>query len=101
MHMEPEEKYLSDIITPLLSNPSALHISRSVDEMGVKLTLDVDQRDMGRIIGKLGETARSIRNILHSFGRIVNKRVSLVINEPFGSERRRSNFRNDKEMLEV
>lgn len=103
--MEEEEKYLSVIVKPLLSNEGAMHIERKIDERGVCLLLDVDRADMGRIIGKEGQTAQAIRTLLRQFGGVSKKMISLVINEPAGSERK-SRYHplhelRDKEILGV
>jgi hypothetical protein len=56
--------------------------------------------DMGRVIGRQGATAQAIRTILHQYGGVAKKRISLVINEPEGSERRpRPAFDSDRELL--
>lgn len=81
----PIEKYLADIIRPLLINPTASTITQSIDDMGVLLTLQVAPEDMGPIIGKGGETAKAIRHLLRIAGVKQNARVSVKINEPDGT----------------
>lgn len=81
----PIEKYLADIIRPLLTNPTASTITQSIDDMGILLTLQVAPEDMGPIIGKSGETAKAIRHLLRIAGVKQNARVSVKINEPDGS----------------
>jgi len=55
--------------------------------MGVLLTLDVHPDDMGKIIGRSGNTAKAIRTLLRVVGMKNNARVNLKINEPEGSTR--------------
>jgi hypothetical protein len=55
-----------------------------VDEMGVLLTLEVGAVDMGKIIGRQGNTAKAIRTLLRVVGMKNNSRVNLKINEPIG-----------------
>ena len=55
--------------------------------MGVLLTLSVNQADMGKIIGRSGNTAKAIRTLLRVVGMKNNARVNLKINEPAGYER--------------
>lgn len=83
--MLPIEKYLEDIIRPLLTNPTASNISQSIDDMGILLTLQVAPEDMGPIIGKSGETSKAIRHLLRIAGVKQNARVSVKILEPDGS----------------
>lgn len=87
--MEKDDQYLEAIVSPLLSRPEKLHISRRIDEQGVCLEMTVDKEDMGKVIGKLGETAKGIRRLLSTFGMIHKSRVSLIINEPDGSRKQR------------
>lgn len=82
-----DKEFLDYVVKGLVDNPSAVKIERKVDEMGVLLTLDVDPADMGKIIGKMGNTAKAIRTLLRVVGMKNNSRVNLKINEPEGSER--------------
>ena len=59
--------------------------------MGVLITLDVDPKDMGMVIGREGATAKALRTILRVIGAKNNARVNLKINEPEGSERNLAN----------
>jgi hypothetical protein len=52
--------------------------------MGVLMTLDVNKDDMGKIIGREGNTAKAIRTLLRVVGMKNNARVNLKINEPAG-----------------
>ncbi len=64
-----------------------MKIRRTVDEMGVLLTLAVHKDDMGKIIGRSGATAKAIRTVLRVVGMKNEARVNLKIEEPEGSER--------------
>ena len=55
--------------------------------MGVLLTLSVDSEDMGKIIGRQGNTAKAIRVLLRIVGMKNNARLNLKINEPEGGMR--------------
>ena len=68
-----------------MDNPDDVKVDRIVDEMGVLLTLDVNSEDMGKIIGRSGNTAKAIRTLLRVVGMKNNARVNLKINEPEGS----------------
>ena len=77
-----DAQYLIDIIRPLLTDPDSLNVERTTDDRGTLLTVSVSKADIGRIIGKGGETARSIRRLMHQFGSMTDERLSVKINEP-------------------
>ncbi|HEY4511923.1 MAG TPA: KH domain-containing protein [Candidatus Paceibacterota bacterium] len=80
-------QFLEVVVKALVDNPNDVKINRTVDEMGVLLTLDVHSADMGKIIGRSGNTAKAIRTLLRVVGMKNNSRVNLKINEPEGSVR--------------
>lgn len=87
MASEKDKDFLEYVVKAIVSKPEAVKVDRTVDERGVLLTLDVDPADMGYVIGKQGQTARSIRTLLKIVGAQNNARVNLKINEPEGSTR--------------
>lgn len=82
--MERDTEFLDFLIKSLVDNPNDVKIKRTVDEMGVLLTLDVNSADMGKIIGREGNTAKAIRTLLRIVGMKNNSRVNLKISEPVG-----------------
>ena len=80
--MENDVQFLDYVIKALVENPKDVKITRTVDEMGVLMTLDVNSADMGKIIGREGNTAKAIRTLLRVVGMKNNARVNLKINEP-------------------
>ena len=82
--MEKDAQFLDTLIKALVDYPQDVKIKRTVDEMGVLLALDVNPADMGKIIGREGNTAKSIRTLLRIVGMKNNSRVNLKINEPVG-----------------
>src|SRR3954464_11250008 len=82
--MEQDHAFLDYVVKALVDNPDAVVINRSVDEMGVLLTLTVSPDDMGKVIGRSGNTAKAIRTLLRVVGMKHNARVNLKINEPAG-----------------
>jgi predicted RNA-binding protein YlqC (UPF0109 family) len=85
--MERDQEFLEFVVKGLVDNPNDVKINRTVDEMGVLLTLDVHSEDMGKIIGRAGNTAKAIRSLLRVVGLKNNARINLKINEPEGSTR--------------
>ena len=82
-----DQEFLSYVVKSLIDHPEEIKVSRKVDEMGVLLSLDVHPEDMGKIIGRQGNTAKAIRTLLRVVGMKNNARVNLKINEPEGSAR--------------
>ena len=83
--MERDQQFLEYVVKALVDNPNDVKINRTVDEMGVLLTLAVNSADMGKIIGRMGNTAKAIRTLLRVVGMKNNARVNLKINEPEGA----------------
>lgn len=80
-----DQTFLEDVVKALVDHPEDVKVRRQVDEMGVLLTLDVNPADMGKVIGRSGNTAKAIRILLRVVGMKNNARVNLKISEPEGS----------------
>jgi uncharacterized protein len=74
-----DEQFVEFIVKSLVGNPDAVVIDRRVDEKGVLLELTVDPEDLGRIIGKRGATAQSLRTLLRALGTKNDARYNLKI----------------------
>lgn len=85
--MEKDAEFLEFVVKGLVDHPEAVKINRTVDEMGVLLSLDVHPDDMGKIIGRSGNTAKAMRILLRVVGMKNNARVNLKINEPEGGRK--------------
>ena len=85
--VEKDQEFLEFVVKGLVEHPDAVKIHRTVDEMGVLLTLDLSPEDMGKVIGRSGNTAKAIRTLLRVVGMKHNARVNLKINEPAGGSR--------------
>ncbi|MEK7539291.1 MAG: KH domain-containing protein [Patescibacteria group bacterium] len=84
---DADKTFLEYVVKALVDNPNDVKIDRTVDEMGVLISLTVNSADMGKIIGRMGNTAKAIRTLLRIIGMKNNARVNLKINEPEGSLR--------------
>lgn len=83
---EKDQEFLEFVIKGLVDHPEDVKTNRVVDEMGVLLTLDIHPEDMGKVIGRQGNTAKAIRTLLRVVGMKHNARVNLKINEPEGGK---------------
>ena len=85
-----DQQFVEFIIKSLVSKPDAVSIERRIDEKGVLLELTVDPEDLGRVIGKRGATAQSVRTLLRALGTKNDARYNLKIvdvDRPEGSTR--------------
>lgn len=74
-----DEQFVEFIVKSLVGNPDEVQIDRTIDEKGVLLELTVDPEDLGRVIGKRGATAQSIRTLLRALGTKNDARYNLKI----------------------
>jgi predicted RNA-binding protein YlqC (UPF0109 family) len=87
MSANPDQEFVEYIVKAIVDNPNDVKTTRTVDEMGVLIQLSVNPADMGKVIGKEGQTAKSVRTLLRILGAKNNARVTLKIAEPEGSEK--------------
>jgi len=85
--MENDQAFVDYIVKAIVNNPDDVKTERTLDERGVLITLHVNPEDMGYVIGRSGQTARSIRTLLKIVGAKENARVNFKIFEPEGSRR--------------
>ena len=83
-----DQEFLEYLVKSIVENPDDDEVTRKVDEMGVLLSLKVNPKDMGLVVGRQGATAKAIRSLLRIVGIRSNARVNLKIEEPEGSTRR-------------
>ena len=84
MSNEFDREFVEYIIKAIVNSSDAVKVVRTVDELGVLLTVKVDQKDMGLLIGRSGSTAKAIRTLARIVGMRNNARVNLKIEEPEG-----------------
>ena len=82
-----DQEFVEHVVRAIVANPDDVKTERTVDEMGVLITLHLNPADMGYVIGRQGQTARAIRTLLKIVGAKNNARVNLKIHEPEGSRR--------------
>lgn len=82
---EHDQEFVEYVVKSIVDNPDAVKTERKVDEMGVLITLHVDQQDLGQVIGRNGQTAKALRTLLRVVGAKNQARVNLKIFEPEGT----------------
>ena len=71
------KKVLETVIINLIDNKDALEITETIEDKDVKYVVKVDQNDMGRVIGKQGRLAKSIRTLIKALASKEQKRVTV------------------------
>ena len=84
-----DQVFVEYMVKAIVNNPADVRTERTVDERGVLITLHINQADMGYVIGREGQTARSLRTLLRIVGAKENARVNLKIYEPEEARRAR------------
>lgn len=74
-----DQQFIEYIVKSLVGKPDAVKVERRIDEKGVLLELTVDPEDLGRVIGKRGATAQSLRTLLRALGTKNDARYNLKI----------------------
>jgi predicted RNA-binding protein YlqC (UPF0109 family) len=74
-----DEQFVLYVVKSVVGNPDAVQIKRTIDDKGILLELTVDPDDLGRVIGKRGATAQSLRTLLRALGTKNDARYNLKI----------------------
>lgn len=82
--MNKSIEFLEFVVKALVDHPESVSVAHRTDEMGVLLTLDIHSEDMGKVIGRSGNTAKALRTLLRVVGMKESARINLKINEPEG-----------------
>lgn len=90
-----DQQFVEYIVKSLVGNPDSVQIERTIDEKGVLLELTVDPNDLGRVIGKRGATAQSLRTLLRALGTKNDARYNLKIVDNSDGPPRRDERRSD------
>lgn len=97
-----DKQFVEFIAKTLVENPDSVEVDREIDERGVLLQLHVAPEDLGRVIGRGGSTAKSIRTLLRALSVKNDARYNLKIvdsgeGEPVAQEEERSFETNGNE----
>ena len=77
--MSIDQQFVEYVIKSLVTKPEEVKVERRIDEKGVLIELTVDPEDLGRVIGKRGATAQSVRTLLRALGTKNDARYNLKI----------------------
>ena len=86
---ERDQEFVEYVVKSLVDHPDEVKSERTVDEMGVLISLHLSPEDMGQVIGRQGQTAKALRTLLRVVGAKHKARVNLKIVEPEGSRHER------------
>lgn len=78
----PGYEFIRTVLSMLVEDKDQLVVDARLDELGVLITVKVSDRDMGKLIGKSGQTIKSVRTLLRVIGGASNQRVNLKVLEP-------------------
>lgn len=100
MNNSIDQQFIEFVVKSLVNNPDAVSVARTIDEKGVLLELTVDPEDLGRVIGKRGATAQSLRTLLRALGTKNDARYNLKIVDngeprPSRDDGRQADYNND------
>ena len=74
-----DQQFVEYIVKSVVGHPDDVVVERIIDEKGVLLSLTVNPEDLGRVIGKRGVTAQSLRTLLRALGTKNDARYNLKI----------------------
>jgi uncharacterized protein len=92
-----DQQFVEFVVKSLVSKPDNVSVTRRIDEKGVLLELTVDPEDLGRVIGKRGATAQSIRTLLRALGTKNDARYNLKIVDNGPDKEERNSSRSNEE----
>ena len=81
------QEAVKTIVESLVENPQEVLItSAEEDDMRLRIDIQVNPQDRGRVIGRQGRTINALRTVMRAVGSKSNKRVNLKVLEEDGSE---------------
>ena len=92
-----DQQFVEFIVKSLVGHPDDVVVERIIDEKGVLLSLTVNPEDLGRVIGKRGVTAQSLRTLLRALGTKNDARYNLKI---VNNDDQRENYATSSEPSE-
>lgn len=93
-----DQQFIEYIVKLIVENPDDVAVERIIDEKGVLLLLTVNPSDLGRVIGKKGVTAQSLRTLLRALGTKNDAHYNLKI---VNNDEERSNYNNSANETQI
>ena len=87
-----EQEFLELIVKSIVENKDSVSIVRKVDDIGVLYTVSVAKDEIGKIIGKEGNTAKAIRTLLKIVALTHGVHATMKIDAPVLQKKEPSNF---------
>ena len=78
----PGFAFLQYVLESLVEDRDELKVDGRTDDLGILLTVQVSERDMGKLIGKGGQTVKALRTLIRVIGGNSNQRINIKILEP-------------------
>ena len=78
----PGLDFVHYVLASLVEDQDQMHVEGTIDELGVLITIQVSERDMGKLIGKAGQTVKALRTLIRVIGGNSGQRINLKILEP-------------------
>lgn len=78
----PGLDFLQYVLESLVEDRDELKVEGRIDDLGVLLTVSVSARDMGKLIGKGGQTVKALRTLIRVIGGNESQRINIKILEP-------------------
>jgi len=76
------KELLEAILKALVTQPEKVQVAKSIDEMGVLLSVKLGEGDAGLVIGRGGKTIQAIRTIMTIIGMKTKARLNVKLDVP-------------------
>ncbi len=74
------------VLQQICEHPADIHIEHIIDSKGTLLKIKTHEDDMGRVIGKNGQTISALRLLVKSIGARERKKITLKVEDHIESE---------------
>jgi len=78
----PGLEFIQYVLSSIVEDKDALVVEGKIDDLGVLLTVRVGDKDMGKLIGKGGQTVKALRTLVRILGGNASQRINLKVLEP-------------------
>ena len=74
--------FVKYVLEQICEHTDAIVVEHKVDDLGVLISVTVAEADMGKLIGKNGQTISALRTLVRIVGARDNERINLKVLEP-------------------